>query len=358
MKKKGIDISKHQGNINFDAVSKEVDFVILREGYGVTVDPKFDEYVKGCIDNGINIPAVYHFSYAKTAEQAAKEAEICVNNLNAFGCPAKIIFYDFEYDTVKTAKRDGVILGPKQCQEFTKAFCEKVNELGYIPGVYCNKDYYKNWYTPEIISSYILWLADYSGEPDYPCAVQQTSSTGRISGINSGVDLDIWFAEELFNTPKIGTAISQSPDGTIIEVPEDNFVNKNDREIAEGVIAGKYGNGEERKKLLGDRYDAVQKIVNEMLKDEPVPTSKNGKVAYAQSRDNSLAGNYEVTCASLYVRFEPGKINDDNVVRVIKQGERVRNYGYFTNVNGTRWLYIQLNDKTTGFINSKFVKKI
>ena len=343
--KKGIDISKHQGNINFGAVKNEVDFVILREGYGITVDPKFNEYVKGCLNNDIYMPAVDLCSYALTEEQAAKEAEICVNNLKTFGCPAKIIFYDFEYDTVKTAKREGVTLGPKQCQEFTKAFCEKVTELGYIPGIYCNKDYYKNWYTPEIISSYILWLADYSGEPDYPCAVQQTSSTGKVTGIASNVDLNTWYDMELFSAP-----IEDPTENKNSVVEEGRY--ESDEELADDVISGKYGNGEERKKLLGDRYEAVQKIVNERLK--PKQTTD---VAPAQSKDTKLAGKYKVNCHSLYVRKVPGVMEPTNVVEVIKNGTEVQNYGYYTKVGNVIWLYIKHGDKI-GFINSTYVTKL
>ena len=56
--KKGIDISYWQGNIDFSKVAKNVDFVILREGYRKTVDPKFMEYVNGCKKNGIPINGV------------------------------------------------------------------------------------------------------------------------------------------------------------------------------------------------------------------------------------------------------------------------------------------------------------
>ena len=53
--KKGIDISYWQGNIDFSKVAKNVDFVILREGYRKTVDPKFMEYVNGMQENGIRL---------------------------------------------------------------------------------------------------------------------------------------------------------------------------------------------------------------------------------------------------------------------------------------------------------------
>lgn len=59
--KKGIDISYWQGNIDFSKVAKNVDFVILREGYRKTVDPKFMEYVNGCKKNGIPIKGSLSF---------------------------------------------------------------------------------------------------------------------------------------------------------------------------------------------------------------------------------------------------------------------------------------------------------
>ena len=75
-----------------------------------------------------------------------------------------VIFYDFEYDTVKQAKEKGVNLGKNESVAFTKAFCEYVTSHGY-KGIYSNIDYHKNMYTDELISQYIYWLADYTGDP-------------------------------------------------------------------------------------------------------------------------------------------------------------------------------------------------
>ena len=62
---KGIDISTWQGNIDFSQVKLAgVDFIIIREGYGTTVDQKFFDYVSGAKSAGIAIPAVYHFCYS------------------------------------------------------------------------------------------------------------------------------------------------------------------------------------------------------------------------------------------------------------------------------------------------------
>lgn len=79
--KTGIDISKWQGNIDFSKVKNEVDFVILREGYRKQIDPMFLKYVKGCKENGIPIPAVYHFCYATNLQSVAEEAQSCIDNV-------------------------------------------------------------------------------------------------------------------------------------------------------------------------------------------------------------------------------------------------------------------------------------
>lgn len=197
--RKGIDISYHQGNIDFKAVKASgVEFVILREGYRNTTDPKFFEYVKKALEAGLVILGVYHFSYALNKDEAFEEAKLCVSNIKKAGLADNTaVFFDFEYDTVKKAKEKGVILTKKECNDHTIVFCEEVKRLGYPSGIYTNLDYYKNWYTEGTLQSYIIWLADYSGGPDYECEIQQYSSTGSIPGIKGNVDLNYFYDEEL-----------------------------------------------------------------------------------------------------------------------------------------------------------------
>ena len=197
--KKGIDLSYHNGNIDFKAVKASgIEFVILREGYRNTIDPKFLEYVKKAKEVGLPIFGVYHFSYALNKDEAKKEAIFCIDNIQKAGLdPHTTIFFDFEYDTVKKAKEKGIILTKKECNEHTIAFCEEVKRLAHTPGIYLNLDYYRNWYDKEVLESYGgVWLADYSGGPDYKCFIQQYSSTGRVPGINGNVDLNYLYDEE------------------------------------------------------------------------------------------------------------------------------------------------------------------
>jgi GH25 family lysozyme M1 (1,4-beta-N-acetylmuramidase) len=82
-----------------------------------------------------------------------------------------------------------VTLGKKEINAFTVAFCQTIEAAGYPTGIYTNLDYYKNYYTKATLSKWQIWLADYSGDPDFDCVVHQYSSSGTVSGISAKVDM-------------------------------------------------------------------------------------------------------------------------------------------------------------------------
>lgn len=196
--KKGMDISYYQGDIDFElAKTNGIDFVIIRVGYRNSVDSKFFEYVRNAKKAGVSILGVYFFSYALNVEQAKEEARLCIENMKMAELgPEVLVFYDFEYDTVKKAAANGVLLNKPECNSHTVAFCEEVKRLGYTPGIYANVDYYENWYDKDVLRRYYLWLADYSGGPDFDCLIQQYTGSGSVPGIKGNVDLDYYYEED------------------------------------------------------------------------------------------------------------------------------------------------------------------
>lgn len=192
---KGIDISYYQGSVNFSKVKASgIDFVIFRSSYRKTVDTKFFEYVNGSRKVGLSIRGVYHFIYALNEQQALDEAKFCLKQVIKAGLPkSTYIFADFEYDSVNKAAKAGVKLGKNECNAFTKIFCDYIKSQGYKTGVYANIDYYKNWYMNDIKNRYPIWLADYSGGPDYACIAQQYTSSGSVNGISGKVDMNRWY---------------------------------------------------------------------------------------------------------------------------------------------------------------------
>ena len=99
-------------------------------------------------------------------------------------------------------------------------------------------------------------------------------------------------------------------------------VNKSVEELAKEVIAGKYGNGEARKKVLGDRYAEVQARVNEILAPTPKPTvdildlvkkTIRGDFGNGTDRRNALGSNYDEVQRQVNLNFQNGTTNWDNV---------------------------------------------
>lgn len=81
---------------------------------------------------------------------------------------------------------------------------------------------------------------------------------------------------------------------------------------------------------------------------------KKEKVDYAEKRDKTLSGTYTVTASALNLRAGAG--TNKKIIDVMQNGAKVQCYGYYTDVNGTKWLYI-VHDGKTGFASSKYLKK-
>lgn len=193
----GIDISEHQRNIDFKSVKTSgVSFAIIRSSYRDSIDAYFYRNVNGCVKQGIKVLGTYHFLYGLNVEEVKQEAKLAVKLAKEANLPkSTFIFADFEYDTVSKAASKGVLLNRAECNHHTVAFCQTVEKLGYQTGIYTNLDYYKNMYDKDVLSKWPVWLADYSGSPDYPCRFHQYTSKGSIPGINGNVDMDYHYLE-------------------------------------------------------------------------------------------------------------------------------------------------------------------
>lgn len=397
--KKGIDISYYQGIIDFNKVKADgIDFIIPRDGYGISnKDSKFSEYVLKALAAGIEVPGIYHFSYALNEDNARAEARKAVSYAQSAGLPTStIIFFDLEYDSVDYAKKNGVNLDKNRCIAHTKAFCEEVEKLGYRAGIYANQDYLNRMYDRSTINRYIFWYANWNGgkKPSINCAFHQWSEKGRVNGINGNVDMDYYYGGA--DVPAKEPMTPEEIDKVAHEVLDGKYGNGNDRvkalteagydynavqkrvnelvretkpveptpepvkeepkftteQMVQKVINGEYGNGDERKKKLeaeGYDYKEIQNAVNKALY-----TPK--KVSPAKSFDKTIAGTYEVTAAALNCRYIPGQLQSANVVKIFKKGEKVQCYGYYTNVNGRWYLVKQGND--VGYVASNYVKKV
>lgn len=192
----GIDVSKHNGNIDWAKVAQSgVKFAIIRTGFGKEatkqIDPKFEANYKGCKDNGILVGA-YHYSYAKTTEEARREAEFCSKIIEnkQFEFP---IYFDIEDETQQC-------LSKAACSEMVRAFCGVLESKGYWAGVYSFDSFFQTHLDSTIPKRYAAWVArvenvfpKYVDEP--LIGIHQYSWKGKVNGISGDVDMDNAFKD-------------------------------------------------------------------------------------------------------------------------------------------------------------------
>lgn len=278
MKRKGIDVSKHQGTIDWKKVKDDgIEFAIIRIGYGGSVpvkDEKFEENYTNAKANGLDV-GVYIYSYADSESDVKKEYEAVINWLGNRYLDLPV-YYD-----VEDKKMSG--LSKKVLSNYIKTFCDKIENVGYWVGIYANKNWLETKLDMNYLKDYTVWLAQWSSNPTYQgrYALWQYSSDGSVDGINERVDMN-WQLKELGG--KIGTSSSSGASSK-----------KSNEEIANEVIQGKWGNGNNRKNKLtsaGYDYEAIQNIVNQKLSkksNEEIATEViQGKWGNGAERKNRL----------------------------------------------------------------------
>ena len=197
----GIDVSEHQGAIDWAAVAADgIDFAVIRAGYrgysegGLFEDSYFRDNLKGAAENNIPL-GLYFFSQATSVKEAEEEAAFLLAQLKAwkpddFALP---IFYDWETIHVENARTDDV--PPETVTACAKAFCEAIAAAGYSPGVYAYR--YLGYFTYDLaqLSDYPLWMGAVGDSPDffYRHSIWQYTINGRVNGIRGDVDMNLMF---------------------------------------------------------------------------------------------------------------------------------------------------------------------
>lgn len=248
----GIDISNWQCGLQ--PSSLDIDFCICKatEGIGF-VDQSCDDFVQDCINNDI-LWGFYHFARENNPEDEAQFFyDNCKNYFN-HGIPV----LDYETDNYDN-------------KDWCERFIQKVYELSgvwcviYISAYRCMQ--YNGSWIPEKCG---LWVAGYPWEnPNwtdeempygiYPwsfCAIWQFTSSLIIPGFWERLDGDIAYMDET-----AWLKYAQSTDNPPIE-EKPNSPEKSTDDLVLETLLGEYGDGENRKRMLGSRYDEVQNRIN------------------------------------------------------------------------------------------------
>lgn len=188
----GIDVSEWQGDIDFDKVKKAgCEFVIMRAGFSldgkVTADATFKKNYEAAKKAGLKI-GLYLFSYDNTEELARNSARWVIDQLGG-DIPDLPIAFDWE-DFGQFQTYEMSFIGLNRLYD---AFSDELRKAGCDCMLYGSLNYLeKVW---EDTDTRPVWLAHYTDNTDYkgPYRIWQASSTGRISGIEGDVDMNILY---------------------------------------------------------------------------------------------------------------------------------------------------------------------
>ena len=189
----GIDVSHHQGVINWDAVkSAGIDFAIIRCGYGMDLteqdDKQWSRNVSECERLGIPY-GVYFYSYAVTADMAVEEGAHAVRLLQGHN-PDLPVFYDME-------ENRQLVVGNSGLAELARIFCDIVSSKGYEVGVYASLNWWNYYLTDAVFENWYRWIAEWRSSCHYNGRYEmwQYTDAGTLDGINGYVDMNYWYGD-------------------------------------------------------------------------------------------------------------------------------------------------------------------
>ena len=212
MATRGIDISDYQGNIDLEALKNEIDFVIIRVGYGTKgkIDSKFKRNADLCEELGIPY-GFYWYSYALDLDGAEKEADAFISAIEPYN-PTMGCWFDME-DADGYKKKNGMPSN-QELQDICYRFCEKVEDAGYYTGIYASYSWLKNQLAGDTLDRFDKWVAYWptkggkqkglSVNPDDETdwSMWQFTSDGYFEGYDGRLDTN--YAYHDFPNPKDG----------------------------------------------------------------------------------------------------------------------------------------------------------
>lgn len=157
---KYVDVSEHQGVIDWAAMRGAIDGAILRAGYGRgNVDKQFHRNASEC--NRLKIPCgAYWFSYAYTEEMARLEAQqfLMAARQHEMELP---LAWDYEDASSDNARKNGVTPTATLVRAMATAFCTALEAAGYWAMIYTNPSHINQFYGNLAGGRFDLWLAQW-----------------------------------------------------------------------------------------------------------------------------------------------------------------------------------------------------
>ena len=201
----GIDVSEHNGEIDWEKVKETQDFTFIRVGYRGYGNGEIyeDKYAADNLKNAnkAKIPVgVYFYTQAVTAKEAEDEADFVYDIIKKYNIDLPVMI-DFEYPIDSDGNAVGRLVESdndlNKNAEIINSFVEKLEKKGYTAGVYASSSVLHNKISmKKLKKSAVAWVADYNDKVTYDVdyTIWQYSETGSVDGVSSKyVDLNYWY---------------------------------------------------------------------------------------------------------------------------------------------------------------------
>ena len=325
MARRGIDISAHQGDINLLALKNQIDFVIIRVGYGTqgTIDTKFKRNADLCKSLGIPF-GFYWYSYALDVTGAEREANAFLNAIApykdsySYGC-----WFDME-DADGYKNKNGMPSN-STLRAICAKFCSIVEGAGYYCGIYASQSWFNNQLNGAELNRYDKWIAQWptsggkqkglntDANSRNGLSLWQFTSEARFSGYNGSLDCNYAYHDsyrvdgQVNPQPQPSVQTSSGPSGSTLD-------------LAARTMQGEFGDGNTRAERLGSRYNEVQDFINHIYNaniDTLVAETKNGKYGNGDIRKIVLGSKYQ----QVQDKINGGSGSSGAVYYTIKSGD-------------------------------------
>lgn len=249
----GIDIASYQAGLDFSKVPCDFAIIKATQGTGYT-NPDCVRAVEQAMSLGKGV-GVYHYI---SGGNAVAEANFFIDSiLNWIG--KVMICLDWELDQNSAWGNESYL---------EQVINHVIERTGVPPMIYAPASRYNQ--VAEVANRHNcgLWIAQYAdmnptgyqitpwNEGAYTCAIRQYSGSGRLNGWNGDLDLDKFYGS-LDDFRKYYGSSSSAPSKPSTSGPSGTTL-----QLATWTMEGLYGNGADRKKNLGSRYDEVQNFIN------------------------------------------------------------------------------------------------
>lgn len=201
---RGVDISDNNGTLNWDIIKEQIDFAIVRVGYGSNYESQDDRQAARNMQEleRIGKPyAVYLYSYALNEEEAHSEAAHILRMIAGFN-PVLGIYIDMEdADGYKVRNNKDPRTNGEAYTRYCQIVIDDLKAAGFeVVGTYANLDWFSNILDREALTDK-KWLAIWGPDscPVDWAEIWQDSSDGCIDGSSARTDTDVYINEEAFN---------------------------------------------------------------------------------------------------------------------------------------------------------------